>query len=108
VRIAKISALLSAVWTMTCAVLIVGWQVIYWIHDGVWNVWSVSYVFTSLESNRRVTYVTASSDKLDAHRESVLEFLMEMPAIVPLLIAAALLLAFYLRLTIIEKRDSMN
>ena len=90
---------------MTCAVLIVGWQVIYWIHDGVWNVWSVSYVFTSLESNRRVTYVTASSDKLDAH-QGVVDFLLEIPAIVPLLIAAALLLAFYLRLTIIEKRDS--
>ena len=71
--------------------------------------WSVSDVIASLGSHRPVTYVTANSDKLAAkHQEGVLDFLLEMPAIVPVLIAAALLLVFYLRLTVIEKRDSMN
>ncbi len=111
VRYAKITALLSAVWTILCAVLIVGWQVTSWLQNGVWDAYPLSSVIKSLENDQAVSYVTASSDKFETKlmdKQVMADWLLEIPAIVALLIASALLLAFYMRLTVIEKNSSKN
>jgi hypothetical protein len=106
VKFAKIAALLSAGWTFLCGALIVGLQVTLWLRNGIWETYSLSSVIKVLESNQNIKYVTASSDKFET--EGMADWLLEIPAMVPLLIALALLLSFYWRLTIIERRNSAN
>jgi hypothetical protein len=101
VRFAKITALLSAVWTTTCAAMIVWRQVLY----GEMDTYTLSSIVSSINGGQH-RYVTASSDKFEAEltfKEVAADWLLAIPTIVPLLIVAALLLAFYLRLAILEK-----
>jgi hypothetical protein len=107
VRFAKMTALLSAAWTILVAILIVGRQATSWLQDGVWESYPLSSVISSLEKGQGSTYTTASADK-PAAISGTLDWLLEIPAIVPLLIASVLLLAFYSRLTTIEKRHSTH
>jgi hypothetical protein len=109
VKFAKITALLSAVWTILCAAIIVGLQVTSLIRNGVWDAYQLSSIIKSLKSGQNITYVTASSDRfaMDLTIKQVMaDWFLEIPAIVPLLIVAALLLGFYLRLAVIEKEAS--
>jgi hypothetical protein len=106
VKFAKITALLSAGWTFLCAVLIVGLQVTLWLRNGIWETYSLSSVIKASENHQNIKYVTASSDKFET--EGMADWVLEIPAMVPLLIALALLLTFYWRLRIIENRNSMN
>jgi hypothetical protein len=111
VKVAKITALLSAVWTILCAMMIVGFQVIFWLRNDVWDTYRISSVIKSLEGDRTITYVTASSDKFEAEwtiNRVIAEWLLGVPAIVPLLIVAALQVAFCLRLAAIDKDASTN
>jgi hypothetical protein len=105
-RFAKLTAVLAAALTILCAVMIVGWQVTSWIQNGEWNSYPVSSVISSLQRDQNNTYVTASLKKVETGSpfwEAVADWLLDIPAIVPLLIVAALLLAFYLKLSAIEK-----
>jgi hypothetical protein len=64
-----------------------------------------------LKSDRNFKYVTASLDKIGTDstiQEVLADWLLDIPAIVPLLIVAALLLAFYLKLSAIEKKAPRN
>jgi hypothetical protein len=111
VKFAKTAALLSAVWTVLCAMLVVGFQVTFWVRNDVWDAYRISSVIKSLEGDRAVRYVTASVDNFESEvtiRHMIAEWLLGMPAIVPLLIVAALQVAFYLRLAGIDKDASTN
>ena len=103
VQFAKITALLSAVWTILCAALIIGLQVF----SGEWNAYRLSSVIESLKRDQNSVYVTASSNKSETEW-TIADWLLELPAIVPLLIIAALLLAFYLRLAVLAKEAPKN
>jgi hypothetical protein len=107
VKFAKITALLSAAWTILCAVMIVGFQAASWIRNGVWDGYRLSSVLKSLKGDQNITYVTASADKFDAElttKQAIADWLLGIPAIVPLLIVAALHLAFYLGLGSSKKK----
>jgi hypothetical protein len=95
--------LVSTVWTILCAVLIVGWQVTSWLQGGIWDP-SLSSMIRSLQGNQDITYATASANK--PATEGITDWFLEIPAIVPLLIASALLLVFYAWLATIEQEDS--
>jgi hypothetical protein len=106
VKFTKITVLFAAAVTILCAVMIVGWQVTSWIQNGEWNAYPVSSVISSLQRDRNNTYVTASLKKVETGSpfwEAVADWLVDIPAIVPLLIAAALLLTFYAKLSAIER-----
>jgi hypothetical protein len=108
-RFAKLTALLAAAFTILCAVMIVGWQVTSWIQNGEWNAYPISSVISSLQSDENATYVTASLKKVERGSpfwEAIADWLLGIPAIAPLLIAAVLLLALYLKLSAIEKASS--
>ena len=107
VRFATMTALLSAVWTILVAVLIVGRQATSWLQNGVWETYSLSSVINDLKKDQGSTYTTASSDRTASEltiMQGAPDWLLEIPAIVPLLIASVLLLVFYSRLVVIEKR----
>jgi hypothetical protein len=108
---AKISALLSAVWTALCAVLLIGWQVTSWLYTGVWDAYPLSSVVNSLKSDGGNTYITASSAKIEPElttTQEMVDWLLEIPTIVALLIALSLLLAFHRLVKIIEINRTTN
>ena len=94
VKFTKISTLFAAALTILCAVILFGGQITSWIQNGVWK-----------QADRNGTYVTASVKKVETGSpiKEVSDWLLGIPAIVPLLIMSALLLAFYLKLSAIQK-----
>jgi hypothetical protein len=90
---------------MLSAVLIVGQQVTSWLQDGIWDAYSLLSIISRLKGNQNI-YVTASSDNVQTN--GIADWLLEIPAIVPLLIASALLLAFYAWVAAIEKEISIG
>jgi hypothetical protein len=91
------STLLSAGW-------IAGRQVSSWLQNGEWAAYPLSSLIKEWESGN-VTYTTASSDKPEA---VIANWLLDVPVIVPILIASALLLGFYLWLASVEQASSRD
>jgi hypothetical protein len=89
IRFTKITVLIADIWTILYAVSIFGWQMASLLREGNWAAMPLSYV-------------------LGYNRGAPVDAVLRVPAIVPLLFAAALLTAFYLWLTHIEKRYSGN
>ena len=109
IRFARMTALVADIWTMFCAVLIAGWQMIIFLREGRWHALPLSSVFGTLESSRGEVYSTASTDKIErGHVTNLVDVLLQVPVIVPLLLGAALLTAFYLWLSDSERRSSGN
>jgi hypothetical protein len=92
VRVAKAAALIGAGWTICCALLLLGWQTKTWIDDEIWPTLPVSTVVNKVVIGPGV-YLTASAEE---PKLSLMSTICEVPAIVPLLVALALLIAFYL------------
>jgi len=98
VRLTKTIALISALWTILCSVLLVGSQVTFWLRDGLWNSYPLAAI---IKGDREITYTTSSyTDK------GFVDWFLDIPAIVPLLIAATVLLALYSWLAGIEQQSS--
>jgi hypothetical protein len=87
IRFTKTTALISFLWTLFCAVLLLGWQVAIWFREGIWHSYTVAAL---VKADPEVTYTTSSYTA-----QTTIEKLLEIPAIIPLLIVAALLRAFY-------------
>ena len=105
VRIAKVASLATNAWTIFYAIVIVGWQITSLLREGSWPALPLSSVINKLEYEPGAIYATASAHEIES---SVLDALLRVPAIVPLLLASALLTAFYLWLARTEKRYSGN
>jgi hypothetical protein len=109
IRFARMTALVADIWTIFCAVLIVGLQMIVFLREGSWYALPLSSIFNTLESSRSEIYSTASIDKIErSHPPNLADALLQVPVIVPLLLGAALLTAFYLWLSDTERRYSRN
>ena len=103
IRFARMTALLANVLTIFCAVLIVGWQTIIFLREGNWHALPLSFVLNS--DSRGEVYSTASIAKIErGHLANLADALLQAPVIMPLLLAAALLTAFYLWLSNIERQ----
>jgi hypothetical protein len=98
------TALVANIWTIFYAVLIVSWQIENFLKAGSWPALPLSSII-KLEFNRGAIYATASAHEIES---SVVDALLRVPAIVPLLLASALLTAFYLWLARTKKRYSGN
>ena len=98
-------ALVADIWTIFYVVLIVGWQIIIFLRDGSWRALPLSTVFNMLEYGRDESY----SAKIERnHPANLAEAFLQVPTILPLLSAAAILTAFYLWLSKTERRYSGN
>ena len=105
IRFAKIAALVAIAWTFFYAVFIIGWQINIFLRQGSWPTLPLSSVINKLEYEPGAIYATASAHEIES---SVVDALLRVSAIVPLLLASALLTAFYLWLARTEKRYSGN
>jgi hypothetical protein len=77
-------------------------------HTGVWDAYPISSVLNSLKNDGVNTYVTASSDKPELTSTQVMvDWLLEIPTIVALLIALSSLLAFYGLVKIVDSNRSI-
>jgi hypothetical protein len=104
VRFAKLTALFANVLTAFSAVLIVGWQIIILVKDGSWTALPLSLVFSTPKGE---VYSTASIDKIGESRvTNFTDVLLQVPIIMPILLAAAFLTAFYLWLSRLEREIS--
>ena len=104
VRFAKLTALFANVLTVFSAVLIVGWQITILLKDGSWTALPLSLVFSTPKAE---VYSTASIDKIGESRvTNFTDVLLQVPIIVPMVLAAAFLTAFYLWLSSLEKEIS--
>src|SRR5262249_24166962 len=109
VKTAKITALLSAMRSILCAVLIGGRQLIFWFQNGFWDAYPLAEVVKQLRNDQSVVYITASSERFDpTGTREIVDWLLEVPTIVPLLIASALIVMFYRWLATIEKGRGAN
>ena len=104
VRFAKLTALFAGVSTIFSAVLVVGWQITILLKDGSWTVLPLSLVFSTPKSE---VHSTASIDKIGESRvTNFIDVLLQVPIIMPMLLAAAFLTAFYLWLSSLEREIS--
>jgi hypothetical protein len=105
IRFAKTTALVANIWTLIYAALVVGWQMATFFRIGSWPALPLSSVINNLGFNRGASYATASvSDANRNHLATYMDILLGTPAIVPLLLAAAFLTAFYVWLADLERR----
>jgi hypothetical protein len=105
IRFARMASLVANAWTIVYAVMIVGWQISTLLKEGSWPALPLSSVIHKLGYGRGAIDATASDHEISS---SVLDMLLRVPAIVPLLLASALLTIFYLWLARTEKRYSAN
>jgi hypothetical protein len=108
-RLAKIPVFVSATFTALCTGGIVLWQISSGLKTGEWEAYSVSDLFEAARIYFPRRYETASfspsgSFRIDA--QAVIEWLLDVPAIVPLLIATMLIALFYVWLARIAERHS--
>jgi len=98
IRVTRITVLIAAIWTGGCALALAAVQVTSWLRNNEWDFYPLSSVLISPHST---AYRIASSSKVDTDRidfNSILDWLLAVPAVVPLLIAFAALIAFWKRL----------
>jgi hypothetical protein len=96
IRFAKLMVLITHIWTLVCAVLIVGWQTIIFLREGSWQALPLSLVFSAPKIDSEVDSTASINSFADA--------LLEAPIILLVLLAAAFLTAFYGWLYDTEKR----
>jgi hypothetical protein len=109
IRFARVTALVADLWTIFCAVLVVCWQVLLYIREGSWNALPLAFVFKRLEYRHGEIYATSGIDTLArGYLTDLRDILLQVPVIVPLLVAAALLTAFYSWLSKAERLYSGN
>jgi hypothetical protein len=99
-KFASIASLITLAWTLLCGVMIVGWQAKFWVQDGIWPDLSIAFILNALEGH--AAYQTASAETVQTSADR----LLGLPAIVPVLIASAVLTAFYLWLVKVERASS--
>jgi hypothetical protein len=114
-RAAKITALISAIWTTVCALLLFSWEVAMWLKDGIWTNVTLAETIKDTDGPTGSTYVTASSTgavaEVGRFQEgdspglgNVSRWIMDLPALPLLVVIAILLFLVFFRLSLIEKK----
>src|SRR5262249_7894694 len=101
------AVLIADISTIGCAILIAGWQTLLFLKNGSWQALPLSLVFTVPKDGDSEIYLTATINRVGESRATnFLDALLQVPIITLLLLASALLTAFYLWLYKIEKTAS--
>ena len=91
---------------MLCAGVLAGYQVTTWLQNDIWDNVPISSMMKRLKRPSDATYVRGELERTERSLEDkhfVINQLLEIPTIVPLLIASALLLGFCIWLNSITK-----
>jgi hypothetical protein len=106
VKLAKVATLLSAAFTISCALVIFGSQVASWSRTGVWDTHRLSSVVRSLKDDQ--TYMTASANQSQgklSSKEAMIDWLLGTPTVAILLIVVAFHFVFYLFLAFLDEEQ---
>jgi hypothetical protein len=103
IRFAKITVLIADIWTLAYVALVFGLQTFIFLRDGSWQALPLSFVFGTQRYSDGEVHSTGSIDKI-RETTNFVEALLRLPILTLLLLAAALLSAFYLWLYNTEKR----
>jgi hypothetical protein len=106
--VAFIKVLVAGAGAMTALSMgaIVSLQVAFWLATRTWSPFPVSQIFELSHINVSRRYLPASVDAHASGRvdpQGIIEWLLDLPAIVALFVALALLALFYASLTSVEK-----
>jgi hypothetical protein len=100
-----VAALVADIWTIFYVALMIGWQTSVFLKKGSWPTLPLSSIFNEFAINRAAIYVTTSTGEM--RQDQLVKMMgaaLQIPAILPLVLAAGLLTAFYLWLTHVEKQ----
>ena len=107
IRFAKLTVLTANVLTIVCAVLILSWQVTFFLRDGSWRALPLSFILNSRPYGSSEVFMTASIDKVgESQSTGFVDALLHVPIPIILILGVAFLTAFYSWLSNIEKRTS--
>jgi len=107
VRFTKITVLIAATWTSGCAAVLVAAQVIIWLQNDMWDAYPIS---SFVISQHEINYTVASSSKLNTDRinaNQILDWILGVPAMLPLLIAIVAPIGFCVRLSRIDQSATL-
>jgi len=106
IRFAKKIVLLAGILTSLQIVLIIGYQAVGFLRRGAWPALPLSSVFYTQEKSREIYSTASIYEKSNDWPTNLTSELLQIPIIVPLLLAITFLAAFYFWLVNIEKRSS--
>jgi len=104
-------AVFAVALTAFCASGIMGWQFYSWAKAGSWNTVAFSHLLdlTHVSPPRTYAPASATSDRPAQERiDIIVEWLLDLPVIMPLRLALGLLTAFYVYLLSVEKELVRN
>jgi len=106
--VAFVKVLVAGAGAMTALSMgaIVSLQVAFWLATRMWSPFPIAQIFELSHINVPRRYLTASVDAQTSGRvdpQSIIEWLLDLPAIVALFVALAFLALFYASLTSLEK-----
>ena len=99
IRFAKFATLLAGVLTFIDVVVILGWQGFIFFSEGDWRFVPISFLLNPIHQPRNTGNIESGL------LADVMERFLQIPALVPLLLALALLVIFYSWLIRIEKNS---
>lgn len=108
-QLAKGPVVVSAAFTALCTIGILLWQIGYGFKTGEWEAFTVSDVFQAAHIYIPRRYNMASfspsqNSRFDA--QTVMEWVLDLPAIVPLVVVTLLIALFYIWLARIAEKHS--
>ena len=106
--LARITALLSAIWTALVAAFVLSWQGLSLIKTGEWDPFTISRVLDLAAIEYPRVYVIASSPDSEDTSHDMIRWLLDLPASGFLFLVAAILLAFSMWVSSIEKQFAAN
>jgi uncharacterized membrane protein YraQ (UPF0718 family) len=106
IHLIRLSVLGAAILTCAYIVLIFGWQLFTFMEQGTWPALTVSSALDLLNQNHAHSYLTQATRSIrNPDASGLKDILLQLPAVMPLVIAAILLAAFYTCLSRIERRS---
>ena len=108
-QLAKIPVFVCAASTALCTIGILFWQIGSWFKTGEWETYAVSDMLATASIYFPRRYNTASftpSENFRIDAQAVIEWFLAVPAIVPLLVATAVIALFYFWLACIAEKQS--
>lgn len=103
IRVTKAVVLTADILTVFCAAMLIGWQATLFLRDGYWPALPVSAVFGGAGGRGAQIVATASVAQTDVVA-GLGDLLLRVPSILPLLLAIALLSAFWCWLAAVDRK----
>ena len=109
-RLAKLTAIIADAWTILYIILVLGWQTREFVRGGEWPALPIKLVVDKMAHEPAVmeTAEIARGIGLRHTLADMMDALLQVPVVVPLLLAVCLLTGFYVWLSHTERQFSKS